>query len=133
MKYGIEAEPSAVAGLALYIKRKREGLVFPEDKVIIISTGKGLEVTNKEKAVSEQKKKLLDLEKTGKYVFHGSEYEGMLEPRQAYNYKKGVKEKDDQPGIYASPMVDYAILMALINKKIVQKDFTLRLVWKKKV
>ena len=75
------------------------------------------------KELSETKKKLLELERSGEYVFHGSAYEGPLELQQAYNYKKGLKEKDDKPAIHASPVVDYAIMMALINKKNCSKGF----------
>jgi len=41
-KYKIEAEPSAAAGLALYLERFEKGLVWKEKKVLIVSTGKGL-------------------------------------------------------------------------------------------
>ncbi len=38
---GIATEPSAAAGLALYMKRWREGLVAKNSKVIVINTGRG--------------------------------------------------------------------------------------------
>lgn len=62
---------------------------------------------------------LLNLESEGKYVFHGSDnpYLEILEPRQAYTMVEGEKEDDDKPGVHASPFVDIAILMAIINQK----------------
>jgi hypothetical protein len=65
-----------------------------------------------------ERKKLLELAKSGKYVFHGSgEDLKILEPRQAHSHKNGVSEKDEKPAVFASPSVDYAILMAIINQK----------------
>jgi len=43
VKYGIEAEPSAAAGLALYLDRFDKGLVREDKKILVINTGKGLE------------------------------------------------------------------------------------------
>jgi threonine dehydratase len=39
---GVETEPSASAGLALYMKRWKEGKVDPNARVLILNTGKGL-------------------------------------------------------------------------------------------
>ncbi len=39
---GIETEPSACAGLALYMKRWKRGKIKPEAKIIVINTGKGI-------------------------------------------------------------------------------------------
>ncbi len=44
-----QAEPSAAAGLALYLKHFREGLIQGRKKVIIINTGRGLEATRSNK------------------------------------------------------------------------------------
>lgn len=67
---------------------------------------------------SPAKEKLEDLAKSGKYVFHGSEHEiAELEPRQAFTIKDGQKVPDDQPGVHATPIVDIAIFMAVINKR----------------
>lgn len=67
---------------------------------------------------------LYELEKEGKYVFHGSEHKlEFLEPRQAYTIIKKKKVKDDVPAIHASPVADIAIFMALINKKNCPKGF----------
>lgn len=62
---------------------------------------------------------LLKLEAENKYVFHGSESPDIdkLEPRQAYNYNDGRQEPDGNPAVFASSKADYAILMALMNKK----------------
>ncbi|HEY4503570.1 MAG TPA: hypothetical protein VJJ28_00455 [Candidatus Paceibacterota bacterium] len=66
----------------------------------------------------ERKQKLLELEKTNKYFFHGSEKEiDIFKPHQAYNWRNGVKEKDGEPATFASPSVNYAIFMAIFNKK----------------
>lgn len=40
---GIEAEPSAAAGLALYMHRFEQGLVDRRSKVMVVNTGKGLQ------------------------------------------------------------------------------------------
>lgn len=65
------------------------------------------------------REQLQNLEAENKYVFHGSENPKLdsLEPRQGYNYKNGVQEPDGDPAVFASSKVDYAIMMALINKK----------------
>lgn len=68
--------------------------------------------------MSLEKQKLIDLEKTGLYVFHGSgENLDRLEPKQAYNFVNGISEKDGEPAIFASSVAEYAIFMAIINKK----------------
>jgi hypothetical protein len=60
---------------------------------------------------------LLVLEATGKYVFHGSGHEiEEFEPRQAYNYREGKHVPDGEPAIYASPSVNYAWFMAVVNE-----------------
>lgn len=58
------------------------------------------------------------LEKTGNFLFHGTENPNIkiFEPRQAYNYKGTVGEPDGEPAVFASDRVDYAILMAIVNK-----------------
>ena len=49
-----------------------------------------------------QRDKLLDLEKTEKYLFHGSGNSGIdiMDPRQAFNYVNGVQEKDGEPSVF---------------------------------
>jgi|SRR3989344_6858131 len=68
--------------------------------------------------MTEGKRKLLELEKTGKYFFHGSPSEvEVFEPRQSHNTIDGVQIKDGDPAVSASPAIDYAIFMAIINSK----------------
>jgi hypothetical protein len=68
--------------------------------------------------MSPNKQHLLHLEETGQYVFHGSSNEvEVFEPRQAYTWHKGYKEKDGEPAIFASHSVDYAIFMAVVSRK----------------
>jgi hypothetical protein len=68
--------------------------------------------------MSPSKQKLLELEKSGKYVFHGtSEDIEIFEPRQARNYFDGKYENDGEPAVYASDHVEYAIFMAIFNKR----------------
>lgn len=71
------------------------------------------------------RERLKNLEARDTYVFHGSEEAdlGSLEPRQAYNYKKGTQEPDGEPAVFASPDADYSIVMSLINKKNCPKGF----------
>ncbi len=67
--------------------------------------------------MSPAKEKLLELEATGKYVFHGSESSiEVFEPRQAHNYIDGKNHPDGEPAIFASSIVEYAIFMAIINE-----------------
>lgn len=66
---------------------------------------------------SQEKQRLLDLESTGEYVFHGSDSDTEeFEPRQAHNFIKGENHPDGDPAIFASSVAEYAIFMALINK-----------------
>lgn len=37
-----DTEPSASAGLALYLQRFDHGKVRPQDKVLVVNTGKGI-------------------------------------------------------------------------------------------
>lgn len=60
---------------------------------------------------------LENLQHEERYVFHGSENRvEELEPRQAYTIVGGRKIPDGEPAVFASPFVDYAIFMAIINK-----------------
>ena len=62
------------------------------------------------------KDEILELEKQGNFVFHGSvEKLDYLEPRQAYTWKENIKTKDGEPAVFASKYSDIAIFMALIN------------------
>lgn len=70
--------------------------------------------------ISENRKKLLQFERQGNFVFHGSpEVIEKLEPRQAYNRDKetGKMEKDGEPAVFATPYADIAIFRALVNSK----------------
>ena len=68
--------------------------------------------------ISSTLQELMDLEKTGSYVFHGSgNAVEFFEPRQAHTVIDGKKTPDGTPAVFASPFVDYAIFMALINKE----------------
>lgn len=70
------------------------------------------DIPPQQEQISESKKRLLDLEKAGNVVFHGSLNQiDELEPRQAYNNGK----KDGKPAIFATPFADIAIFRALIN------------------
>ena len=66
---------------------------------------------------------LENLEKTGRYVFHGSPFKILkFQPRQAFNSIKkedGEYEKipDGDPAVFTSPFVKTAIFMAVMNKK----------------
>jgi hypothetical protein len=70
--------------------------------------------------IGKNRKRLLSLEKEGKYVFHGSpDIIDVLKPRQAFNRRKktGQMKKDGEPAIFATPYADVAIFKALINTK----------------
>ncbi len=69
-------------------------------------------------SLSPAKEKLLALEATGKFVFHGSPNPNIeaLEPRQATTFENGVEVPDDKPAVHATSYADVAIFMALINK-----------------
>ncbi|MDQ5901366.1 MAG: hypothetical protein QG580_81 [Patescibacteria group bacterium] len=66
---------------------------------------------------------LENLEKTGRYVFHGSPFKiNKFEPRQAFNHIKkdnGEYEKipDGEPAVFTSPFAKTAIFMAVMNGK----------------
>ncbi len=70
--------------------------------------------------MSEAKEKLLQLEKEGKYLFHGSPAKDIkeLEPRQAHTIPRGEKDmvKDGEPGVAATPYSEIAIFRAIVTK-----------------
>lgn len=73
-----------------------------------------------EKEPGEARKKLLELQATGKYVFHGTDgIISTLEPRQAHTYNEvtGEHEKDGAPAVFATPYADAAIFRVLIHPK----------------
>jgi hypothetical protein len=68
--------------------------------------------------MSPEKQKLIELEKTGLYVFHGSGFLlEKLEPKQALNFVDGKDEKDGNPAVFTASYVEYAIFMAIVNSK----------------
>jgi len=69
---------------------------------------------------SENKKRLLELEESNKFVFHGSYSDlSMLHPKQGYNLNKNtnVMEKDGDPAVFATNFSEIAIFRSLINKQ----------------
>jgi hypothetical protein len=67
---------------------------------------------------NEDGKRLLrKLEASGLYVFHGSPARmDVCEPRQAHTRIRGERVQDDRPGVHASPRLDVAIFMAIVNQ-----------------
>lgn len=74
------------------------------------------------------KDKLVELEKAGKYVFHGSPVGDLeiLEPRQAQTIKDGthVMADDGKPAVATSPFVDIAIFRAIFNRVNIKENYT---------
>ncbi len=71
--------------------------------------------------------KLKKLEKSGEYLFHGSDTDiERFEPKQAHTIKGGKKFLDGKPAVFASPHADYAIFMAIVNKKNFPKGYRAR-------
>jgi hypothetical protein len=70
---------------------------------------------------SPEKLRLLELEKEDRWVFHGSPTKlEKLTPRQAYTYpdkSRETKIADGEPAVFASPIADIAIFMAVVNGK----------------
>ncbi|HEU0051195.1 MAG TPA: hypothetical protein VFQ60_04025 [Patescibacteria group bacterium] len=67
----------------------------------------------------EARAHLLDLEATGKYVFHGSDNPNIkaLEPRQPQNFPEWDKAEDDgSPCIATARLADAAIFRALVRE-----------------
>lgn len=64
---------------------------------------------------SPEKLELLRLEAEGKWVFHGTGVDvDTLEPRQSVDTQTGP---DGDPAVFASDRTDYAIFMAIINRR----------------
>ena len=70
--------------------------------------------------MTKVKQKLLELEKEGKYLFHGSLEADLneLKPHQAYTVLQEGKDmvKDGEPCVAATPYLDIAIFRALVTK-----------------
>lgn len=64
-------------------------------------------------------KKLLELERTEKYLFHGSGFKiDKLEPRQAYNYPSASHKgriPDGKPAVFASDKAGVAVFMSIFS------------------
>ena len=70
------------------------------------------------------KEEILELEKQGTFVFHGSADKlDFLEPRQAYTWKNDVKTEDGEPAVFASIYSDISIFMALINRENIKATY----------
>ncbi|KKS83668.1 MAG: hypothetical protein UV57_C0009G0024 [Parcubacteria group bacterium GW2011_GWD2_43_10] len=68
--------------------------------------------------MTSTRKDLHKFQKTGLFVFHGTPVKVKdLNPRQAYNYVKGVRTRDGKPAVFATPFVDLAIFRAVVNRK----------------
>lgn len=62
--------------------------------------------------ISREKQELLELQKTGHYVFHGSSVNvGELHPRQAVD---SIRGHDGPPAVFASTEPEQAIFMAIV-------------------
>ena len=63
--------------------------------------------------------RLKTLEKENRWVFHGSPQKlEKIIPHQAYNHgNRGEKILDGRPAVFASPFIDIAIFMAIINEE----------------
>lgn len=75
--------------------------------------------------IERGKETLMNLEKEGLYVFHGStELIQELEPRQANIWDKDKKEmiKHGESSVVATPFVEIAIFRAIISNKIKADD-----------
>lgn len=70
-------------------------------------------------------KDLRELEKIGKYLFHGSaeNINSTLIPKQAYTNRKGKRVEDDKPGVHTTPILDIAIFMATVTRKNAPENF----------
>lgn len=68
--------------------------------------------------MSPAKQKLIELEATGNFLFHGSGRElEVVEPKQDYISTNGIDEEDGDPAVFATPYIDYAIMLALVNEE----------------
>ena len=75
--------------------------------------------------IGRGKEILMNLEKEGLYVFHGStELIEELEPRQAKVWDKEKKEMTEhgEPSVVATPFAEIAIFRAVISNKIKAED-----------
>lgn len=68
--------------------------------------------------MSETRRALHELEATGQYLFHGSPVSDIeeMEPRQAFDWSSGMKEKDGDPCVATTPFADVAIFRSIVNE-----------------
>lgn len=99
------------------IDLKEENVSDQINDCLSSSRKKALKIMENEWLVmSDSLKELLEMEKSGKYVFHWSNRNiKKLEPRQAYNYKKWKNEKDWEPAVFATESAYVAIFRSLIS------------------
>jgi hypothetical protein len=70
--------------------------------------------------MTPEKTRLLELEETGNFLFHGTESAdevSVFEPRQAHNFVDGEHHPDGPPAIFASSIAEYAIFRAIVNAR----------------
>lgn len=74
---------------------------------------------HQENPLSESRRILEELEKTGEYVFHGSPTAGIevLEARQPHTIKEGVSVSDGDPSVACTQFADIAIFRAITNQR----------------
>ncbi len=80
---------------------------------------------NSPEQIKSPRERLLGLEKTGKFVFHGSPASfDVAEPKQAKNINEttGEMEKHGTPAISATVLAEHAIFRSLVNEKLCPKD-----------
>jgi len=72
-------------------------------------------IEKRAESLSAEKQELLNLEAENAFVFHGSGADlETIEPRQAIDTEAGP---DGEPAIFASDKAEYAIFMAIVNKR----------------
>jgi hypothetical protein len=74
--------------------------------------------------MSPNRERLEKFEKEGLYLFHGSDAViEEFEPRQAHTRENDEVVPDGEPAVFASPFIDFAIFMAIINMTNCPKGF----------
>lgn len=74
------------------------------------------ETPERKQELSEARGELHELEATGRYVFHGSPIADIkeMEPRQAFDWMTGAKQKDGDPCVATTPYADIAIFRSIV-------------------
>lgn len=68
--------------------------------------------------MNKNREKLIELSKSAKYVFHGTNNGDIdiFEPRQAYNHNEdGQRYKDGNPAVFASDNIESSIFFAIMR------------------